>query len=317
MHSGEDSSMYKQLHQITKSSHNSLEDEALVILEDRPNFWDARDVEIHHLENATQLESVVAQGPLRASVRAEVEYGDSRISVTIPASTKLDSRGMFRFDAWVDWHQRHEFLKFELPLAISNDNATYETQFGWVQRPTHKNTTWDMAKLEVCRHKCAGLSEYGYGVALLSESKYGFASQGPRKYPPDLVASPHRAQVLMGCHGHFLESDVPTAAYLFNSPLYIRSVAPGVSARTLKTGHSPFDIEGAPDVFLETVKRREDDSFKSGGKTTVVLRLYEAFGGHAQAQLHIAGGRARTVVLVLGSVSKKEKVKAEKRESWD
>jgi hypothetical protein len=35
----------------------------------------------------------------------------------------------------------------ELPLAISNDNATYETQFGWVQRPTHKNTTWDMAKV--------------------------------------------------------------------------------------------------------------------------------------------------------------------------
>jgi hypothetical protein len=35
----------------------------------------------------------------------------------------------------------------ELPLAISSDNATYETQFGWVQRPTHKNTTWDMAKV--------------------------------------------------------------------------------------------------------------------------------------------------------------------------
>jgi hypothetical protein len=37
----------------------------------------------------------------------------------------------------------------ELALAISNDNATYETQFGWVQRPTHKNTTWDMANLKV------------------------------------------------------------------------------------------------------------------------------------------------------------------------
>jgi hypothetical protein len=99
--------MYKQLHQITKSSHkDSLEDEAvgslalwtapaaghsplpkLVIFEDRPNFWDAWDVEIHHLEKATQLEFanmlVVAQGPLRASVPAEVEYGDSRISVTV------------------------------------------------------------------------------------------------------------------------------------------------------------------------------------------------------------------------------------------
>ena len=41
----------------------------------------------------------------------------------------------------------------EIPLDIHSDNATYETQFGHVQRPTHKNTTWDMAKFEVCGHK--------------------------------------------------------------------------------------------------------------------------------------------------------------------
>ncbi|KAJ7351290.1 hypothetical protein DFH08DRAFT_1078386, partial [Mycena albidolilacea] len=93
----------------------------LVIFEDRPNYWDAWDVEIHHSEKSTQLEfarvSFVAQGSLRASVRAKVVYGQSRINVTIsldavPASTKLDSRSMFRFDAWVDWRQRHAFLKF-------------------------------------------------------------------------------------------------------------------------------------------------------------------------------------------------------------
>jgi hypothetical protein len=41
----------------------------------------------------------------------------------------------------------------EIPVDIHNDNATYETQFGYVQRPTHKNTTWDIAKFEVCGHK--------------------------------------------------------------------------------------------------------------------------------------------------------------------
>ena len=75
--------------------------------------------------------------------------------------------------------------------------ATYETPWGHVQRPTHKNTTWDAAKFEVCGHKVhtritffggvralhcriqfADLSEYGYGVAILSESKYGFSCQG-------------------------------------------------------------------------------------------------------------------------------------------
>ena len=88
-------------------------------------------------------------------------------------------------------------LSVELPLDIHNDVATYETQFGWCQRPTHKNTTWDMAKFEVCGHKVcaftygchpagssggfhqyADLSEFGYGVAILSESKYGFSCRG-------------------------------------------------------------------------------------------------------------------------------------------
>lgn len=46
-------------------------------------------------------------------------------------------------------------MAVELPLDIHNDNATYETQFGHVQRPTHKNTTWDIAKFEVCGHKAS------------------------------------------------------------------------------------------------------------------------------------------------------------------
>ncbi|KAF7312531.1 Glycoside hydrolase family 38 protein [Mycena indigotica] len=280
----------------------------LIIFEDRPNFWDAWDVEIHHLEKATQLEfanvSVVAHGPLRAAVRAEVRYGQSNISVTIsldavPATTRAGSRGLLRFDAWVDWHERHEFLKFELPLDIHSDNATYETQFGWVQRPTHKNTTWDMAKFEVCGHKYADLSEYGYGVALLSESKYGFACQGNVLRISLLrAATEPDAEQDQGEHtfswavlphkGHFLESDVPTAAYLFNSPLYIRSLGAGTSARSLNTTHSPFNVTGAPNVFLETVKRGDDDL--TDGTTSVVLRLYEAFGGHAHAQLRLSTG---------------------------
>jgi len=63
----------------------------------------------------------------------------------------------------------------------------------------------------------------------------------------------------------------------------------------LSSIHSPFVVEGARNVFLETVKRGEDDSFEEtvnlddkSVTTTVVLRLYEAFGGHAQARLLVS-----------------------------
>lgn len=47
-----------------------------------------------------------------------------------------------------------------------------------VKRPTHYNTSWDHAKFEVVCHKWADLSEYGYGVTILNDSKYGFATLG-------------------------------------------------------------------------------------------------------------------------------------------
>ncbi|KAF6748244.1 alpha-mannosidase [Ephemerocybe angulata] len=289
----------------------------LVIFQDRPNYWDAWDVEIHHLETVEPLKfsniSVVAQGPLYGAVRAEVKYGQSTISVTISlsatsATVRDGSRSLFNFDAIVDWHQRHEFLKFELPLAIRSDHATYETQFGHLQRPTHKNTTWDAAKFEVCGHKYADLSEFGYGVAILSESKYGFSCLGNvlrisllrSATAPDAEQDQGEHQFSWGVlphQGHFLESDVPVAGYLFNSPIRVRCLPPG-TGDILSAHRPPFTLEGARNVFLETVKRGEDDTFNSvvnlddeassGSKTTIVLRLYEAYGGHGTTILKIS-----------------------------
>jgi alpha-mannosidase len=65
----------------------------LVIFEDRPNYWDAWDVEIHHLEKKRELQlsniKVVAEGPLRASVAAEVKYGKSTIKVTVSVGPSI------------------------------------------------------------------------------------------------------------------------------------------------------------------------------------------------------------------------------------
>jgi hypothetical protein len=70
---------------------------------------------------------------------------------------------------------RRSFLKWEIPLAITptGDVATYENQFGFVQRSTHRNTTWQRAQFEVCGHRYADISEFGYGVTLLNDCKYG------------------------------------------------------------------------------------------------------------------------------------------------
>ncbi|MFN8514042.1 MAG: glycoside hydrolase family 38 C-terminal domain-containing protein [Chloroflexia bacterium] len=64
------------------------------------------------------------------------------------------------------------------PVAIHAGHATYEVQFGNVERPTHRNTSWDRARFEVCAQRWADLSEGDYGVALLNDGKYGYDIHG-------------------------------------------------------------------------------------------------------------------------------------------
>lgn len=51
--------------------------------------------------------------------------------------------------AQVHWHEAHKFLKVEFPARVRSPHATYEIQFGHLQRPTHRNTSWDWARFEV------------------------------------------------------------------------------------------------------------------------------------------------------------------------
>ena len=66
----------------------------------------------------------------------------------------------------------------------------------------------------------------------------------------------------------------------------------------LLTTKPGFILDGAPNVFLETVKRGLDDDFDKHDSPTVVLRLYEAFGGHGSVKLKLADHLSVVKVLV-------------------
>ncbi|KAJ2894567.1 Glycoside hydrolase, 38 vacuolar alpha mannosidase, partial [Coemansia aciculifera] len=147
----------------------------LELFDDQPIYWDAWDIELYSQEKVRPVLgatiAVVNEGPLVATIEVNTKVGKAssiRQWISLSAhSPRLD------FDCDVDWHENRKCLKAAFTWDIHSDVATYETQFGVVQRPTHRNTTWDMAKFEVCAHRFADLSEYGYGVALLNDSKYG------------------------------------------------------------------------------------------------------------------------------------------------
>ncbi|KAM0747907.1 alpha-mannosidase [Meredithblackwellia eburnea MCA 4105] len=277
-----------------------------VIFEDRPLNWDAWDVDLFHLETKSDVDAtsikVLEDGPLRSTIQATYHVGDSIIKAAISLDAvapvaKADALSLIRFDTEVKWHEKHQFLKWEIPLDISSEFATFENQFGFCQRPTNRNTTWDRAKFEVVGHKFADLSEFGYGVALLNDCKYGYAAEGSTLRLSLLraatVPDAHQDQgnhtfsfAVLPHRGSFAESDVPIAGWIFNSPQHLRRIPHARVSSAVAVGH-PFKLKGTRNIILDTIKRAEDDHFgvKSAAPQTVVLRLYEAFGGHGSVDV--------------------------------
>ncbi|MGR3514460.1 MAG: alpha-mannosidase [Paracoccaceae bacterium] len=148
----------------------------LQMFEDRPLVWDAWDIDPFFEDRQTALEGpvhleVVEDTAHRVSLRVTLRVSNSTIRQDIQlssASRRLD------FVTEIDWHETHTLLKVAFPAHILSPRATYDIQWGHIERPTHRNTSWDAAKFEVCGHKWADLSDGGYGVALLNDCKYGY-----------------------------------------------------------------------------------------------------------------------------------------------
>ncbi len=256
-----------------------------VLYDDQPNFWDAWDVDVFHLEKRVEGPPakscrVIERGPLRASVSFEYDLSPNSTLVQTVSLTAISPR--LDFHTEVEWHERHRFLKVEFPLDIRAMNATYEIQFGHLQRPTHFNTSWDMARFEVVAHHWGDLSDTDFGVALLNDCKYGYATHGnvmrlsllraPTSPDPEADQGHHIFRYALLPHsGAPQAAGVIEAGYSFNAPLHIFPTGAEIGQRSF------FHVNN-PAVVLDTVKKAEDSD-------EIVVRLYEARGANTSARL--------------------------------
>jgi alpha-mannosidase len=90
----------------------------------------------------------------------------------------------------VTWREKQTLLKVAFPLNVKTHSATYEIQFGALQRTTRPTDPRGKAKYEVPAQQWADLSEQKFGVSLLNDSKYGHdASDSTLRLT--LLRSPH------------------------------------------------------------------------------------------------------------------------------
>lgn len=120
----------------------------LVIFDDKPLYWQAWDVEVFHLESRKELPVsktfIAGNDHNRASLVTETRISDkSWVKTTISLSASVSSEpSVVEFESEVEWHETMKFLKVEFPVDVTNTEASYETQYGIVRRPTHYNTRY-------------------------------------------------------------------------------------------------------------------------------------------------------------------------------
>ncbi len=187
----------------------------------------------------------------------------------------------------IDWHERQVLLKTHLPLAVRSHQAAFETMYGAVYRPTHRNGPWDAARFEGCGHRWGDISEPGFGVALLNTSKYGYEALGSDLmlsllrsplYPDPLAdeGEHHFVYSILPHIGDWTEADVVSEAFDLNSPLVVSTGAPLPSL---------VESRGLP-LSIGALKRAEDGA-------GLILRIYEPNGARGTATVAFTRSMSR------------------------
>ena len=267
------------------------------LYEDLPLAYEAWDIDAYYLEKAPShpvliSSTVVNEGPLKNSIEQVYEGENYRIVQSISVTR---DNPMIEFDTQVDWQASQKMLRVNFPVNVHATDATYEIQFGHLKRPTHMNTSWDMARFESVAHKWADISQPNYGVALINDCKYGYSIQGnimsmnllraPTRPDPEADRHQHQFRYALLPHaGNHIEAEVVQRAYEFNVP---HQVFAGIDnhkpGRALKATFLNCD---AKNLVVDSIKQAEDDS-------STIVRLYESAGIDTSATIDLPASTAQ------------------------
>ena len=257
----------------------------IVCYENRPHNYDAWDINIYYNERFWEVDDlvsseVVAEGPVLTKIRNEYRCNKSTIVQHVVFYKAIDR---IDFETWVDWKEQHYLLKAHFPVDVFYNEATFDIQYGNVKRATHANTSWDVARFEVCAHKWMDVSEGNYGFSLLNDCKYGHSVdensvaltllKSSTEPNPEADQEEHVFTYSIMPHaGDWRVAATPEMAYQLNIPV---TAVPGASGEGALPSFAQVDCEN---VMIESVKH----ALKGEG---TVIRLYECYGERAHVTL--------------------------------
>lgn len=260
--------------------------------EDRPMNWDNWDIDIFYQKKKYEADYIstpelIEAGPIRRIVRNRYKFVDSIIVQDVYLYRDIPR---IDFKHHVEWKEHNTLLRVNFPVEVNTTKATYEIQYGNIERETTMNNSWDTAKFETCGHKWVDLSENGLGISLMNDCKYGHSVKNGEMgltlikagtYPhEDADIGEHEYTYSIYPHeGRWYDAKTVEMAYNLNVPTWV--ILKEDSNKNLD-GDINLDLEETVDCekkysfiscdkkncFLEVMKKAEDGN-------GYILRMYE------------------------------------------
>uniref|UniRef100_UPI0025E22B00 glycoside hydrolase family 38 C-terminal domain-containing protein n=1 Tax=Butyrivibrio sp. TaxID=28121 RepID=UPI0025E22B00 len=183
--------------------------------------------------------------------------------------------GFIEVEHDVDWDEKHRLVKAEFSCNILSRELICDTSAGYIKRETHRNTSWQQARFEVCSHKWCDFAEEGGGIALINEGKYGLGVEEKgmsisllrSNIRPDVMSDiGHHSfsYVILPHEGNHVAASINEKALCYNTPLV--KTDSDISVKDIVPETALFD-----GLILQAMKMSED------GKS-IVIRLSEQDG---------------------------------------
>lgn len=250
----------------------------LKIYTDYPGNYDAWDILPNYKDK--QIEVKVIE-PLALweqdgeSATFKTVLGTEQSTWTMLVRVFRRSRGI-EVENIVDWNEKHRLAKAEFGCNVLARKALCDTSAGFIERDTHRNTSWQQARFETCHHKWADLAETDGGVALINDGKYGIGfdentmslSLLRATIRPDVTSDMGRhnfCYMIMPHSKNAVEADINRIAFQYNIPLV--------------KADAEYNGEHFALLYMQAMKKSEDGNM-------TVIRLSEQDGRRGKIRLN-------------------------------
>lgn len=249
----------------------------LKMYHDTPGNYDAWDILPNYKDRPCEisvekpLEFVTANGECAEfSVTLAAEKSSWQMIIRL----FRDSRGI-EIENIVDWNEKHKLVKAEYGCNVLSRELVCDTSAGIIRRETHRNTSWQQARFEVCHHKWCDMAEQGGGVALINEGKYGVSAEGStmalsllratiRPDPTSDMGKHNFCYMIYPHAGDAVSADINKIAFEYNVPLQKADVT--------------CSLPDFGKLWLQAVKLSENGKY-------IVVRLCEQNGERGVVEL--------------------------------